>query len=179
MAGIHLRIISGERRSEKFYRPRLRALSAIKHRAEEDAISGRPSYVYVTYIESSPERVWEALTEPELTAQYRGHSNVSDWQAGSRWEHRRTDGSGIADVAGTVLESAPPRRLVVTFDAPGEAPPQGPSTVTFDIEPHHEIVRLTVTHQNLADQKALDAISHGWPAVCANLKSLLETGHVL
>jgi len=168
-----------ERWIERFERPRLRALSAIKHRAEEDAMAGRPSYVYVTYIESSPERVWEALTDPELTAQYWGHSNVSSWQAGSRWEHRRTDGSGIADVAGTVLESVPPRRLTMTFDAPGEAPPQGPSKVTFDIEPYHEIVRLTVTHENLAGDNALEAASAGWPAVCANLKSLLETGHVL
>ncbi len=85
-------------------------------------MAGRPSYVYVTYIESSPERVWEALTDPDLTAQYWGHSNVSDWQAGSPWEHRRVDGSGIADVIGTVLESVPPRRLTMTFDAPGDTP---------------------------------------------------------
>ncbi len=168
-----------ERWIGRFERPRLRALSAIKHRAEEDSMADRPGYVYVTYIESSPERVWAALTDPDLTAEYWGHSNVSDWQPGARWEHRRTDGSGIADVAGTVLESAPPRRLVITFDPPGELPPTGPSTVTFDIEPYHEIVRLTVTHQNLADEAALDAISAGWLAVLANLKSLLETGHVL
>ncbi len=134
---------------------------------------------YVTYIESSPERVWEVLTDPDLTGQYWGHSNVSDWQAGSRWEHRRVDGSGIADVIGTVLESVPPRRLTLTFDAPGEVAQGGPSTVTFDIEPYHEIVRLTVTHENLAGSDALEAVSAGWPAVCANLKSLLETGHVL
>jgi hypothetical protein len=79
----------------------------------------------------------------------------------------------------TVLESVPPRRLTMTFDAPGEAPPGGPSKVTFDIEPYHEIVRLTVTHENLADSDAAEAVSAGWPAVCANLKSLLETGHVL
>ena len=168
-----------ERWIEKFERPRLSALSAIRHRAEEDTMADRPSYVYVTYIESSPERVWEALTDPDLTAQYWGHGNVSDWQTGSPWEHRRVDGSGIADVVGTVLESVPPRRLRMTFDAPGEAPPEGPSTVTFDIEPYHEIVRLTVTHENLADSDALEAVSAGWPAVCANLKSLLETGHVL
>ena len=168
-----------ERWIQKFERPRLRALSAIKQRAEEGTIADRPRYVYVTYIESSPERVWEALTDPSLTAQYWGHSNVSDWQAGSRWEHRRVDGSDIADVIGTVLESTPPRRLSMTFDAPGEAPPAGPSRVTFEIEPYHEIVRLTVTHENLAGTDALDAVSAGWPAVCANLKSLLETGHVL
>jgi uncharacterized protein YndB with AHSA1/START domain len=157
----------------------LQALSAVKRRAEEDMMADRPSYVYVTYIESSPERVWEALTDPELTARYWGHSNVSDWQAGSRWEHRRVDGSGIADAIGTVLEAEPPRRLTMTFDAPGEVPPGGPAQVTFDIEPYHEIVRLTVTHENLPGAGALAAISAGWPAVCANLKSLLETGHVL
>jgi Activator of Hsp90 ATPase homolog 1-like protein len=87
-------------------------------------------------------------------------------------------------VIGVILESVPPRRLVLTFDAPGTGAagtgtPDGPSQVTFDIEPYHEIVRLTVTHENLADGDALEAISAGWPAVCANLKSLLETGHVL
>ena len=172
-----------ERWIEKFERPRLRALSAIRRRAEEDTMADRPDYVYVTYIESTPERVWEALTDADLTARYWGHSNVSDWQAGSEWEHRRVDGSGIADVVGTVLESAPPRRLAMTFDAPGAPPPQGPSRgpsrVTFDIEPYHEIVRLTVTHENLAGDEAVEAVSAGWPAVCANLKSLLETGHVL
>ncbi len=165
---------------EMFERPRLRALSVIKHRAEEATVAdARPGYVYVTYIESSPERVWEALTDPDLTARYWGHSNVSDWQNGSPWEHRRVNGSGIADVIGTVLESVPPRRLTMTFDSPGSTPAEGPSAVTFDIEPYHEIVRLTVTHENLADDDALEAVSAGWPAVCANLKSLLETGHVL
>lgn len=168
-----------ERWIERFERPRLRALSALKRRVEEDSMANRPSYVYVTYIESSPERVWEALTDPELTAAYWGHSNVSDWKVGSTWEHRRVDGSGVVDVAGTVLEAVPPSRLVVTFDAPGDPPPGGPTTVTFTIEPYHQIVRLTVTHENLADDAALEAVSAGWPAVFANLKSLLETGHVL
>jgi uncharacterized protein YndB with AHSA1/START domain/DNA-binding transcriptional ArsR family regulator len=168
-----------ERWIEKFEQSRMRALSAIKHRAEEGSMAGRPTYVYVTYIAGSPERVWEALTDPNLTAEYWGHSNVSDWQAGSPWEHRRVDGSGIADVIGTVMEAVPPRRLRMTFDAPGTTPVDGPSTVTFDIERYHEIVRLTVTHENLAGDEALEAASAGWPAVCANLKSLLETGHVL
>jgi uncharacterized protein YndB with AHSA1/START domain/DNA-binding transcriptional ArsR family regulator len=168
-----------ERWIEKFEPPRLRALSAIKQRAEEDDMADRPSYVYVTYIESSPEQLWEALTDPDLTAQYWGHSNISSWRNGSPWEHRRVDGSGIADVVGTVLEAVPPRRLTMTFDAPGDSPPAGPSKVTFDIEQYHEIVKLTVTHENLASADALEAISAGWPAVLANLKSLLETGHVL
>jgi uncharacterized protein YndB with AHSA1/START domain/DNA-binding transcriptional ArsR family regulator len=168
-----------ERWIETFEPPRLRAMSAIKRQAEEDRMDQRPSYVYVTYIESSPQKVWQALTDADLTGRYWGHSNISDWQVGSSWEHRRVDGSYIADVIGTVLESVPPRRLAMTFDGPGEPPASGPSRVTFEIEPHHEIVRLTVTHDNLADQTALDAISTGWPAVVANLKSLLETGRVL
>ena len=131
-----------------------------------------------TYIESSPERVWEALTDADLAAQYWGHSNVSNWQVGSSWEHRRVDGSGIADVVGTVLESEPPRRLRLTFGAPSGTPADGSSVVIFDIEPYHEIVRFSVTHEGVADE-AWEAVSAGWPAVCANLKSLLETGRVL
>jgi uncharacterized protein YndB with AHSA1/START domain len=136
--------------------------------------------VYVTYIEASPERVWEALTDADATAAYWGHANVSDWQPGSRWEHRRTDGSGQVDAGGRVLETDPPHRLVMTFGDPtGEEPPGGASVVTFLVEQHGGIVRLTVTHENLADGQALREISQGWPAVLANLKSLLETGEVL
>jgi len=163
----------------KFEPPRLAALSDIRQRAEERLMTDRPSYVYVTYIQATPQRVWEALTRADLTAQYWGHSNESDWQVGSHWEHLRVDGSGLADVVGTVLEADPPHRLVVTFDAPGETRPDGPSRVAFDVTPYRDIVRLTVTHENLAGEEALRAISAGWPAVCANLKSLLETGHVL
>lgn len=166
----------------KFERPRLAALSSIKRRAEEHDMpdtNDKPTFRYVTYICATPERVWHALTDADLTAEYWGHSNISDWQPGSVWEHRRSDGSGIADVVGTVLEADPPRRLVMTFDGPGAEPPDGPSRVTFAIEPYRDIVRVTVTHVNLADPKALDAVSTGWPAVMANLKSLLETGRVL
>jgi uncharacterized protein YndB with AHSA1/START domain len=123
--------------------------------------------------------VWEALTDAELTALYWGHSNVSDWQAGSAWEHRRTDGSGIADVVGTVVESDPPRRLVTTWTDPQGADGAEPSQVTFDVEPYGEIVRLTVTHENLSDEAERQAASAGWAAVLSNLKSLLETGRPL
>lgn len=142
-------------------------------------MTGRPTFVYVTYIRSTPEHVWHALTDAELTAAYWGHSNVSDWQPGSGWKHLRTDGSGVADIVGTVVSPEPPERLVLTFGGPGEEPPGGPSRVTFLIEPHGDIVRLTVTHDNLADQTEYESISAGWPAIMANLKSLLETGHVL
>src|SRR3954466_9890554 len=163
-----------------FEQPRLRALAAIKQSAEERDMTDKPNFVYVTYVQSTPDQVWQALTDADLTAQYWGHSNVSDWQPGSSWEHVRTDGSGVSDVGGKVLSAEPPRRLVITFeDPPVEVQPAVPSTVTFDIEPWQDIVRLTVTQENLADEEAFRAVSHGWPAVMANLKSLLETGHVL
>ncbi|HVV08952.1 metalloregulator ArsR/SmtB family transcription factor [Amycolatopsis sp.] len=165
-----------ERWIGKFERPRLTTLSAVKRKAE-DAMSDRPGFVYVTYIESTPEKVWEALTDADLTARYWGHSNVSDWQAGSSWEHRRLDGSGIADVTGTVVEATPPKRLVTTWDAPD--PADGPSQVTFEIERHDGIVKLTVTHVDLPSQADFEAVSGGWPAVLSNLKSLLETGSTL
>jgi len=172
-----------ERWIDRFERPRLRALSAIKRQAEE-TMSTQPTFVYVTYIESTPEIVWKALTDADLTAQYWGHSNVSDWQVGSRWEHQRTDGSKIADVVGTVIESSPPKRLVSTWGLPGAEEPDTTSRVTFDrvtfeIEPFGDIVRLTVTHENLADEADRDEAARGWAAVMSNLKTLIETGHVL
>ncbi len=161
-----------------FDQPRLRALSAIRDRAEEYAMTSVPTYVYVTYIHATAEQVWKALTDADLTARYWGHANVSDWQAGSPWEHRRTDGSGVADVVGTVLAAEPPTRLVITFEDSADEDRE-PSVVTFLVEPHQDIVRLTVTHENLANLDMLNGISDGWPAVLSNLKSLLETGAAL
>jgi uncharacterized protein YndB with AHSA1/START domain/DNA-binding transcriptional ArsR family regulator len=168
-----------ERWIGKFEQPRLRALRKLKRRAEED-MSDRPTFVYVIYIESTAEKVWHALTDADLTAEYWGHSNVSDWNVGSAWEHQRTDGTRIADVVGTVVESARPTRLVSTWALPGaQGSDTDASRVTFDIEPYGEIVRLTVTHENLADQAERDVAAAGWAAVMSNLKSLIETGHVL
>lgn len=167
-----------ERWIDAFDIPRLRALSAIRRSAEEQAMSTQPTYVYVTYIRATPEQVWRALTDADLTASYWGHRNESDWQPGSTWRHVRTDGSGIPDVTGTVLEALPPERLVMTFPGSDEQR-EDPSRVTFTIEPHHDIVRLTVRHDGLPTESDYVAISAGWPAVMANLKSLLETGEVL
>jgi uncharacterized protein YndB with AHSA1/START domain/DNA-binding transcriptional ArsR family regulator len=167
-----------ERWIDKFERPRLRVLSAVRHAAEEQDMTGKPTYVYVTYIQATAERVWEALTDADLTAEYWGHRNVSDWQPGSTWQHVRTDGSGIADIVGTVIEALPPERLVMTFP-PGGEQAGGPAQVTFQIEQHRDIVRLTVRHEDLASDDDYEAVAAGWPAVLANLKSLLETGHVL
>jgi uncharacterized protein YndB with AHSA1/START domain/DNA-binding transcriptional ArsR family regulator len=172
-----------ERWIAAFEKPRLQAISAIKNRAEEyamiDAATSVPTRVYVTYIRASAEQVWRALTDADLTARYWGHANVSDWQPGSTWEHRRVDGLGPVEVVGRVIAAEPPQRLVITFGYPGDESPDGPSVVTFLVEPHDDIVRLTVTHENLTDQAMLSGISYGWPVVLANLKSLLETGEVL
>jgi uncharacterized protein YndB with AHSA1/START domain len=172
----------GQRWVAKFEQPRLRALRTVKQRAEEamtDKSSNVPSSVYVTYIESTPEEVWHALTDADVTAEYWGHRNVSDWKVGSRWEHQRTDGTRVADVVGTVVESVPPTRLVFTWAGPDDDRPGGPGRVTFDIEPFGEIVRLTATHENLTGDDERDAVASGWAAVLSNLKSLIETGHVL
>lgn len=174
----------GERWIAAYDAPRLAALSTIRDRAEEYAMTETtttvPTYVYVTYIRATAEQVWKALTDADLTAQYWHHANVSDWQVGSPWEHRRVDGSGAIDVVGTVLEAEAPTRLTLTFeDSPHEERVNGASVVTFLIEPHAGIVRLTVTHENLPNVEMFNGISRGWPAVLANLKSLLETGTVL
>jgi uncharacterized protein YndB with AHSA1/START domain/DNA-binding transcriptional ArsR family regulator len=169
-----------ERWIHKFERRRLDALSDLKRRLEEHDMADRRAFVYVTFIQATPERVWKALTDADVTAEYWAeHCNVSDWQVGSTWEHQRTDGSAIADLVGTVLEAAPPTRLVITRAGPNEERPGGPGRVTFDIEPHGDIVRLTVTHENLTDDDEHVSVSAGWPSVLANLKTFLETGHVL
>lgn len=167
-----------ERWIDKFERPMLRALSAIKKESEL-AMSDKPSHVYVTYIQSTPEKVWQALTDADISGRYWGHANVSDWQVGSTWAHERIDGSGIADAVGTVEVVDPPRRLVTTWKAPDAGPEVEPSQVTFDIEWSGQIVRLTVTHENLAGEEERAAVEKGWAAVMSNMKSLLETGKPL
>ena len=158
----------------EFDRPRLQTISAIKNQAEEQAMTEPtptvPTFVYVTYIRAGAQQVWQALTDADLTARYWGHANVSDWQPGSTWEHRRVDGSGQVDVVGRVVEAEPPTRLVITFeDSPDAAPRRTASFVTFLVEPH----------QDLPNREMLGGISAGGPAVLANLKALLETGDVL
>jgi len=134
-------------------------------------------FEYITYIEASAEQVWDALTSEDLTADFWGHKNVSDWNVGSRWEHRRTDGSEIADVVGRVMESERPHRLALTFGDPDTTPAPVP-LVALTTETFHDIVRLTVTHDHFdIDEK--DVVALGWSSVIANLKTLLETGHTL
>ncbi|MBF6571715.1 MAG: SRPBCC family protein [Candidatus Binataceae bacterium] len=141
----------------------------------------KSKFVYVTYISATPEQVWKALLEPEFTRQYWDCENLSDWQPGSPWEHRRPDRAGTLRLAGRVVEIAPPHRLVLTWALPADAADLAKhSRVTFEIAPIDEMVRLTVTHDELeAGSEMLQGITHGWPRVLSSLKTLLETGRPL
>lgn len=139
----------------------------------------KTSFVYVTYIRSTPEKVFEALTKPEITRRYWGHENVSDWTPGSTWEHLRVTEQRTVELVGKVVEIAPPTRLVITWaNASQAADPASYSRVSFDILEYEAMVRLTVTHDELeAGSGMAKGIQQGWPAVLSSLKSLLETGH--
>ncbi len=142
----------------------------------------KPSFVYVTYIKTSADKVWRAITEGDVTHQYwSNHRNASDWKAGSTWRHEDFDDANIVDVVGTVVESTPPRKLVITWADPKEAAdPAKRSRVTFEIVEDAGLVRLTVTHDELeAGSNMLRAISQGWPLVLSGLKTLLETGDTM
>jgi uncharacterized protein YndB with AHSA1/START domain len=141
----------------------------------------KPQFVYVTYISSSPEKVWNALLDGRMTARYWQHENVSDWRPGSRWEHRAFDKERTLRLVGKVVESSPPRRLVITWAEPAdETDERKHSRVTFEIEPFRDVVRLTVTHDHFEPgSKMLESISEGWPKVLSSLKSLLERGEPL
>jgi uncharacterized protein YndB with AHSA1/START domain len=141
----------------------------------------KPQFVYVTYISSSPEKVWNALLDGRMTAKYWQHENVSDWKPGSRWEHRAFDKDRTLRLVGRVVESSPPRRLVITWAEPAdEADGKKHSRVTFEIEPVRDVVRLTVTHDHFEpDSRMFQSIQEGWPKVLSSLKSLLETGEPL
>ncbi len=141
----------------------------------------KPQFVYVVYISTTPEKVWNALLDSKMTSQYWQHDNVSDWKPGSRWEHRTSDKERTLHLVGKVVESSPPRRLVLTWAAPAdEAHEKKHSRVTFEIEPVRDVVRLTVTHDNLEPgSEMLEGITKGWPKVLSSLKSLLETGRAL
>lgn len=138
----------------------------------------KTSFVYVTYIRSTPAKVFEAITRPEIARQYWGHENVSDWKPGSGWQHVRADAQRQVQLVGEVVESTPPTRLVITWADPARAQdPQAYSRVSFDIAPYEDMVRLTVTHDELEAGGGMDkGIRQGWPIVLSSLKSLLETG---
>ena len=108
------------------------------------------SFVYVTYIRSTPDKVFAAITKPEIARRYWGHENVSDWNPGSKWEHVRANDERTVQLVGKVIEVSPPTRLVITWaNASQAADPSAYSRVTFEIEEYEDMVRLTVTHDEL------------------------------
>lgn len=140
---------------------------------------GSEKFVYVTYIASTPARVFKALTDGELTRQYWKHTNESDWKPGSKWKHVADDGKGTVRLVGKVVEVVPNRRLVLTWSEAADAADESRhSRVAIDVEPVGQMVRLTVTHDELQPEMA-KKIAAGWPRVLSSLKSLLETGRAL
>ena len=156
------------------------ALIGLKTTLEEETMDNGQTSVYELYIRTTPERLWQAITDGEMTQQYYfGSAVASDWTPGARFEMTSPDGSEVW-VEGEVLEVDPPRRLAQTFKArwDEEMEQQEPSRVTWEIEPHGDACRLRVTHDGLSDASAR-RVGGGWPQILSGLKTLLETGKPL
>ena len=139
------------------------------------------TFVYVTYIRTTVDKLWTALTDPKFTRQYWfGVHHETDWQVGSPWKLKFPDGR-VAD-AGEVLEFEPPKRLVLRWrnEFKPEMKAEGYSRCVLELEPEGEVVKLTVTHSMEREvSQFIGAVSGGWPRILSNLKTLLETGQVL
>jgi uncharacterized protein YndB with AHSA1/START domain len=138
-------------------------------------------FVYVTYIRTTPEKLWQALIKPEFTRLYWcDTTQESDWKPGAAWRIMMPDGR-VAD-SGEVVEFEPHRRIVLKWR--NEFKPQlkaeGYSRMTYELEPTGESVKLTVIHEiDVPGSQFIKAVSNGWPHILASLKSLLETGESL
>jgi len=141
----------------------------------------RSTFVYVTYILTTPEKLWSALTDAEFMKQYWfGNHCESQWSAGSSWKMMYPDGR-IVD-AGEIVEAEPPRRLVIRWQNQfkPELKAEGVSLCTMELEPSETAVKLSITHTiEREPSKFIEAVSRGWPKVISNLKSLMETGSVV
>jgi DNA-binding transcriptional ArsR family regulator/uncharacterized protein YndB with AHSA1/START domain len=182
-----------ERWISRYDRQRVHALADLK-RALEDTPMQTPEFVYTTYINTTQERLWQALIEPAFTQRYWGTTLESEWQVGSTitWKHA---GVTIADPAQVVLEFEPCRRLSYTWHTftPEWAEVAGfdderlatvtaerRSKVTFDLEEAGPLVKLTVVHDGFDPGSAvLESVSQGWPRLLSDLKTLIETGETL
>ena len=132
---------------------------------------------YTMFINATPQKVWEAITNPEFSRQYwGGHANISDWKAGSTWQHADTNNNNEVRVTGKVLESTPPKRLILTW--PNTQTAGDDSQVVFDISVVGDMVRLDVAHTKLSEDMSR-GVSGGWPRVLSSMKSFLETGKAL
>lgn len=138
-------------------------------------------FVYVTYIRTTPEKLWAALTEPEFLKKYWAETwQESDWKPGSSWRAMIKDGR-VAD-AGKILEIDKPRLLVIEWcnEFQPDLKAEGPSRVTYELEPAGSAVKLTLTQEiPVAESRLISAMSEGWPHLFASLKSMLETGEPL
>ena len=140
----------------------------------------KPEFIYVTYIETTPEKHWHALTDGNFTERYWfGAQLRSDWQVGSTFEMVRSDGT-VSD-AGKVVAYDPPRLLAYTFvNLSDKYKNEFPALATFVLEPFGKLVKLTLTHEGFGEGSLmLQGVSRGWPAILSSLKSLLETGKPL
>jgi uncharacterized protein YndB with AHSA1/START domain len=138
-------------------------------------------FVYVTYIRTTPEKLWKALIDPEFTRRFWNETwQDSEWKPGATWRLMIPDGR-VAD-AGEVVEIEPQRRLVLRWrnEFMPELREEGYSRMTYEIEKKGESVKLTVIHEmERGGSKLIDAVSGGWPMILSSLKSLLETGQAL
>ncbi len=140
----------------------------------------KPRFVYVTYIASTPAKVWEALTNPDISEKYWfGYRVTADGKAGDYMT--AVSPAGKQAHRDPIIESDPPRRLVYGWKPLyKDMPSERPSRVTFELEPFKDQTRLTVTHDEFdEDSKIFEMISKGWPAVLSSMKSFLETGRGL
>jgi uncharacterized protein YndB with AHSA1/START domain len=139
----------------------------------------KPEFVYITYIETTPQKLWHALTDGDFTARYWfGTRLQSDWKLGSSFAMVK---NGSTTDTGEVLECDPPRRLSYSFVNQSEKyRGERPARATFVLEPYGKLVKLTLTHEGFDEgSRMLPAISKGWPAILSSLKSILETGRPL
>jgi uncharacterized protein YndB with AHSA1/START domain/DNA-binding transcriptional ArsR family regulator len=160
----------------KYAEPWAAGLSELKHDLEGRTME----QVFEIYIKTTPERLWQAITDPELRAKYSfGVGIRSDWTPGSRYESVH-GGAGVAIAEGENLEVDPPRRLVQSFNAlwGDDVKAEGPSRVTWEIEQVEDSCRLTVVHDQLREG-ANAQLYGGWPMILSGLKTLLETGEEL
>jgi uncharacterized protein YndB with AHSA1/START domain/DNA-binding transcriptional ArsR family regulator len=175
----------------RYAAPWTRAIATVKHAAEdpitaqktnqETAMTDKPSHVYTVLIKATPERVWQAITDPAYTREYFFRSSVhSDWTVGAKVSYSYDDGTVVLD--GEVLEVEPPHRLVTTFNAIWDDATRAdpPSRVTWLLEPVGEATRLTVTHDGFDGPTATyGQVIEGVPVIVSGLKTLLETGSPL
>lgn len=141
----------------------------------------KSTFVYTTYIRTTPDKLWQALTDREFMTQYWfGMHIASDWQTGAPW--RMLSGDGRTMDEGTVLESDPPRKLVLRWRNrwKPEFEAEGDTLCTLTLQPEGDTVRLHIVHESEQPHSGLiEAVSGGWPKILSNLKSLLETGAVI